>query len=265
LPVLPGVPPNVGVPPGANTLRQVCTDALLEINVVASGETPDAQDLQIALNKANQLFDSWVTRKVNIFAVQLLSFPMVPGLNPQTIGPAPAPGGTAPTFQITGSRPVRIRNANVILNNVTPAVRVPLMPRDSDWWAGQRVQGITSVQPTDFYYRPDWPNGSIFIWPVPTTSFPIEVEVEELLLGGAALDTQFAFPPGYELAFTLSLAELLCNPFERQPTPMLIAAATKARQNIAALNSAPPRLNLDDFGKSGRPIPQWNYRTGGYR
>ena len=55
-------------------------------------------------------------------------------------------------------------------------------------------------------------------------------------------------PPGYELALTLTLAEAICNAYEKTPSPALINAALKARQAIIGVNNAPPRINLDDFG-----------------
>jgi hypothetical protein len=272
------IPPTQQLPPPAppsqTTVRQVCTNALYEINVVAPGEVPDfTSELSFALDKFNQIADSWSAQKVFIYAVDLISaappppvgnsapFILSPGLAPHTIGPLTS---GAPTFQVITERPVRIKNINVLLNNVFPIVRYPLTKRDSDWWATQRVQGITTSLPTDFYYRPDWPLGSIFFWPVPNYAYGVEIEVETVIQGGVNLDIEFTEPPGYELAMTLTIAELLCPAFEKQPNPVLIAAAMKARNAIIGVNNAAPRINLDDFGPSGstRPRATWNYHTG---
>lgn len=273
MPVEPPQPPAPNpVPPGPNTVRQVCTNALYELNVVAPGEVPDmTSELQPALNKFNQLLDSWSAKKIYIFVLDLVStspvsgdpFLLVPSLSPHTIGPAPVGNAPAPTFQLVGERPVNIKNINVILNNVTPSVRFPLNKRDKDWWAANRVQTIQTTLPTDFYYRPDWPLGSIFFWPVPNYAYGAEIEVETFLQGAATLDTAFAFPPGYELAITLTLAELLCPSFEKQLNPTLVGSALQARQVVAGLNALPPRISLGEFGPSTeKPRASWNYRTG---
>ena len=272
MPVAPGLPPVLAIPPSPNIVQNVIMNALYEINVVAPGEPADAGEMAFALMKFNQLLDSWATQRVYIYAAQLLGDPLVsgssfiltPGLQPHTIGPAPIGTAVAPKFLVNGERTVRIDNVNIILNNVSPNVRFPLNKRDKDWWATNRVQSIQTTLPTDYYYRADWPNGSLFLWPVPNYAYGIEVEIETLLQGAAQLDTAFVFPPGYELAVTLTLAELLCPSFEKQPNQILIGAAGKARQNIAGLNAQPPRINLDDFGQSsvGRPRPTFNYRTG---
>lgn len=270
---MPVLPPGVGAgaipaPPAPVTFRTICTNALYELNVSAPGEVPDPLDLAFALDKANQLADSWSTQQYYIYASQLVSqrpdnnanYLLTPGLSPHTIGPTPG----NPSFLIAFERPVRIVSANILLSNVNPIVRFPVAIRDKDWWAKQRVQTIQTALPTDLYYRPDWPLGSLFFWPVPNFAYRVEFEIESIIQGGISLDTPYVVPPGYELAFTLTLAELLCPAFEKQLNPLLGAAASKARLNVIALNAVPPRINLDDFGppSSERARATFNYRTG---
>jgi hypothetical protein len=274
MPILPpGAPGAIPAPPLQTTWRTICTNALYELNVVAPGENPDALELAFTLDKANQIADSWAAQRVYIYANDLISvnpsaafggsgasFLLVPGLAPHTVGPIAA----NPTFQVLFERPVRIVNINVLLNNVTPIVRYPLKQRDKDWWATQRVQGIQTALPTDYYYRPDWPNGSIFFWPVPNFAYGVELEIETVIAGGSTLDAMFTYPPGYELAMTLTLAELLCPAFEKMPNQVLIGAAAKARAAVQGLNAAPPRISLDAIGESSlqRPRATFNYHSG---
>jgi hypothetical protein len=269
MPILPpGNPGTTPAPPGQTTFRVICTNAFYEINVVAPGENPDESELAFALDKANRLADLWSAQKIYIYASQLLSaapnaganFLLQAGLSPHTIGPATA----NPTFPVLYEAPVRIKNINIILNNVTPVVRFPLTKRDSDWWATNRLQAIQTALPTDFYYRRDWPAGSIFFWPVPNRAYGAEVEVETIIPGGVTLDTIYTVPAGYEEAFTLTLAELLCPSFEKQPNAVLINAALLARNAVKGLNNGAPRISLDDFGdsSSARPRASFNYRTG---
>lgn len=271
-PVLPPQPvgPGVGTPPSPNTVGQVITNALYEINVVAPGEAPEALEMAFALSKFCQLADSWNTQQYFIYAYDLLGasaggpqYLLVPGLINHTIGPNTA-GFAAPTFLVSTERPVRIASLNVILNNVQPVVRFPLTSRDKDWWSKQRVQTIQTALPTDFYYRPDWPLGSIFLWPVPNIAYQCEIEIETVLQGATQLNQAFLIPPGGELAFTLSLAELLSIAFEKPISTALLASASKARMNFMGTNVRPPRINLDDFGapSSERPRASFNYHTG---
>ena len=259
-------------PPQPNNVLNICTNALYEINAYAMGEAPAASDINFVFSKLNQVADSWSAQRIYIWASQLLDadasgnpFLMVPGLVPHTIGPAGTP---TPTFVIPVSRPTKIVAANVIQQNVNPVVRFPMMPRDKDWWAKQRVQTIQTELPTDYYYRPDWPLGSIFFWPVPNYAYQVEFEIETPVAltdsAGLTLASQFAMPQGYELALTLTLAEAICNAYEKRATPELVSNALKARQAIIGNNTAPPRINLDDFGQSSatRPRASFNYHTG---
>lgn len=264
MPVIPGQVTQP-VPSAAGKVGDIITNALIEIGVVAPGENPDPSEAQFALTRLNKIVDSWNTKRVYIYANTLVNFLITPNLQPHTIGPVPtgSPLPPAPTFVITGSRPVRIANANIILNNVNPAVRNPLKIRDSDWWANQRLQGIKTTLPTDLYYSADWPNGSLFLWPVPTFGYGLELELETILQGFNALGDTFSCPPGYPLALELTLAELLCSSFERQPSPVLISSASEARRAIAGLNAQAPRIALDEFqSHSAKQVSSFNYRTG---
>lgn len=271
MPVIPGQGSGNPIPPGPNTVGQVITNALYEINVVAAGEVPDPLEMAFALSKYNQLADSWNIQQYYIYASDLISvspvtgapFLLVPGLSPHTIGPPAVGAAPVPTFQLNYERPVRIVNANVILNNVNPIVKFPLRMRDKDWYAFQRVPTIQTTLPTDLYYRPDWPLASLFFWPVPNFAYGVEFEIEDINVGATLLTQAFAAPPGYELALTLTLAELLSVAFERPLPQALPGAAMKARQAIQALNAQPPRISLDDFQPSTeRPRASWNYHTG---
>lgn len=272
MPVLPQAPAGNPVPPGPTTFRQICTNALIEINVIAPDEVPSSAELLYTFDKANQLADHWTAQQVYIYANDLISvdpngvlYLLHPALSPHTIGPAAIGSAPSPTFLINNERPVRIISANVLLSNVNPIVRFPLAIRDKDWWSKQRVQTIQTSLPTDLYYRPDWPLGSLFFWPVPNFAYQVEFEIETIVQGGVNLDTVYAMPPGYELAMILTLAELICPAFEKgNPNPLLIRNASAARNAVKGLNNAAPRINLDDFGPPGvsKPRASFNYHTG---
>jgi hypothetical protein len=268
-------PPTYPVPPANGKVYDIVYDALLEIGAVAQGEPLDAAVGAQALRVLNRIVDSWTAKRVYITGVALTSknpdnsnWLLHPGLVAATIGPDMAAVGQTvqPTYKIAGSRPVRISNANVILNTTNPPTRNPITPRDSDWWANQRVQTIQTSLPTDFYYRTDWPYGTIFLWPVPNFAYGVEFEIENVIDGFNTLGDTFSAPTGYPLALELTLAEMLCASFERQPAPTLIASAQSARNAVQGLNAQPPRISLNEFQSSlGRPLPTFNYRSGSTR
>lgn len=241
------------------------TNALLEINAVPPGDAISAANASYALSKANRMLDQWAAQKRFVYAVSLgTPFGLVPGLNPHTIGPTNA------TFPLA-LRPVKIENANLIINT-NPVVKRPLYviqgTEGEKWYAAKRVPSIQTSVPMELYYQPDWPNGSLFFYPVPNTAYQVELGTWSLL-GSIVLNQTYSFPPGYEEAITLSLAEAMWSAFHQgEPCdPELKQNAANARAIIASVNLEPPHMATHDAGcpRSGRKAGRrgdFNYLDG---
>ncbi len=200
-------------------------------------------------NVSGQLLDSASTDGTTLtFPLTAPDFSSAPTTG--VVIPASQPATSAPDFAIPSTRPVKIVNANIILNNNGNIVRVPMRIVDADWWANQRVPQIQTTLPTHLYYQPDFPNGLLFFWPVPQVAYPAELETWTNL-AQLALNDSFVMPPGYEDAVTYSLAEALCPSFGRPPDQTLINLAMKARALIQSLNSDSPLSVTSDFGVPG--------------
>lgn len=238
------------------TTRQILNDALMEIGVYSVAETPTAADLSVALGKLNRILDNWNAERAAVYCDRFQTFTITPNLSPHTIGAAV----DLPTWEVD-QRPVTIAGASVVLDNVTPAVYVPVAVHDAAWWQGVTVPGVTSEFPTDLYYEPDWPLGSVYLWPVPTVAYGIELQLR-VILSSLVLSDTFSMPPGYKDAIVLTLAEQLARPFGKAPDDTLRRDAAKARARIFAVNDDTPRISTHDAGMPGRGRPTFNYRTG---
>ena len=235
------------------TALDIITDALIEVGIQAPGETPDADTGQWAFRKLNYVTDSWSARKALVYASTFATYNMVPGLLPHTIGPA-----VGATFSVT-QRPVKVVRATIILNNTQqPYVEVPITIRDDQWWMENTIKTLQSSQPTDLFYNPAFPNGELYIWPVPNTAYPIRLELWALIsqyssitdpLGGPA--GPGSLPPGYRNALMLSLAEELLPGAGKEASPILAVMAARARSAIFNNNFAVPRLQTRDSGVPG--------------
>jgi hypothetical protein len=225
------------------TIRDIVTDALREIGVVAGTETPSASDASIGLNKLTRLFNNWNAERRAVYATAFSTFTLSPGVAPHTIGP------TAATFTVA-QRPVSIDGASLILTGDSD-VYVPIAIRDAEWWHAQTVPDLESTVPTDLYYQPDWPNGQIYFWPVPTTAYQVELMIRVLLDDAVVLADTFSLPPGYQDAVTLTLAEMLLTPFGVAPPPTLAKDAKLARSRIFGNNEQPTRIQTNDAGMEG--------------
>jgi hypothetical protein len=247
----------------ADTWITLLTEALQEIGVIGQGEIPGAARAQAALSKLNRLLDAWNADDVLVYNEDIVTYTLVPNLQPHTIGP------DAATFA-RPQRPISIKNANIVLNNVNPSVNSPLALRDSDWWMAQRVQQLANQLPTDLYYNTSIPNGSLFLWPIPQVAYGIQLDILTIL--EQVLDTELNDPlvlsPGYRDAITYSLAESMAPSFFKDPSASLIQLAAKARGKIVQANTQEtPRIMTWDSGMpdTEKNKPTFNYLTGSTR
>lgn len=232
----------------------IVTNALAEINVYAQGEAPSQADAMFSFTKLNVLMDAWSAIRPFASSLSFLQFLFTPNLAPHTIGPSG-------TF-VMAQRPTRLEGAMVILNNVNPPVNTPITIRDAEWWKNQPLPGQLSSFPTDVYYDPTFPNGTLNFWPVAQTAWGVLLETWGLIAQFASLNSIFSMPPGYQMAIELTLAEYLAKPFGATADADLIRRAAKARAAVLSLNTQPPRIETMD---SGMPRPQRNRTTFNYR
>lgn len=241
----------------STTAQTICKDALIEIGYLSPGEDLGADDAIQALGKLNRLLDNWNAERAAVYNVAFTSYTLTPNLSPHTIGPTG-------TF-VVAQRPVQIDGCNILLNSSTQLVKCPVRLRDDQWWLHQTVPNIQTTLPTDLYYSPDWPNGSLYLWPVPTIAYGIELETR-ILLANVVLTTTITLPPGYRDAITLTLAEECARPFGRAMPADLPGQAAKARARVWANNDVTPRLATQDYGmpagRTGGSRADFNWQNG---
>lgn len=228
------------------TVEDLLLDALVEIGVQDPIDPVNSDYQTLALRRVNAILDLWNAQQEATYNVTFPTFTLTPLLSPHTIGPSGA------TFTVTGNRPMAIIGANLQIGNGTSLVNIPINIRDDAWWLAQPVPNIQSGIPTDLYYSADWPNGSLYFWPVPNTAYGVQLEVRQVL-AALALGTTFTMPPGYQRALTLTLAEDLATPFS---VPMPPALPLKARMARAAVfgsntNNTPVRIQTLQAGMPG--------------
>jgi hypothetical protein len=222
---------------------------------------PQAQDSALELADglifANQLLDYWSARACYAYTTTFRAFNLTPGHQPHLLGP----GLPSPDFAVT-QRPAHILSASLVLTDNPPSVDLPLNIRDADWWAAERVKALQSTIPTDLYYEPEFPNGQIWLWPIPTTAYPLRLESVVTLQQFATINDAFLAPPAYLRAFTLTLAEELSDVWGTTAPAGLAARAMKARDALQSNNNLPPRISSADWGTFSQPSGDFNYMTG---
>ena len=160
---------------------------------------------------------------------------------------------SVPTFATPsmGQRPQRVEQAELILNNTGTNVDIPLNIRDDDWWGNNRVKSLQSNVPTDLYYSPDWPNGSLYFWPVPNFAYGVRLKLWGPLPKFPALNYVFNLPPGYEEGIVMSLARSMVGAFKGDWSAQQESAWMRATKAIEANNIQSPRGTTADAGMPG--------------
>lgn len=218
----------------------LCEQAAQELNVLLPGETLSANDGTALLRKLNQLFGEWNTRKQAIYRSVKTTYTLTPSLNPHTFGPSGA------TFTVS-QRPVALDAVNLILSGGSST---PIELHDVTWYRDLPMPSITSTIPTDGYYDPSHPNGSLYLYPVPTSAYDIEVWAP-MVFETVALSDTVTFPQGYEGAIIDTLAEDAAELLGREPGQKLMERARRRRAAIFALNDPTPSLMTIDGGMPG--------------
>jgi hypothetical protein len=265
------ITPPTSEAPIQYTAADLIGDALTEIGIKSPGETTDPDTGQWAFRKLNYLTDIWAAKQAYVWAQSFNVFTLVAGLSPHTIGP-----GVGATFAIKGNRPVRIVSSSLLLNTGSgqgaQVVDLPMNLRDAEWWAAQQTKQIQTNVPTDLYYEPDSPNGSLFFWPVPNSQQQVRLQywaqlsqystITDPLSGPGGNGT---LPPAYRAALMLSLAESLQPGGQIEANPELAKQALTARAAVFGNNAKSPRIQTQDSGmpRSGIRKADWNWVTGG--
>lgn len=240
---------------GSVIVSDLVTSAYAEIRVARPGDTLEPALMDFGVDKLNRLIDRYNANPRATYVVGFQSFVPIPNHAPHTIGP-----NSADWLQ-TG-RPTFIRGANIILNTVSPAIRIPIQIRDREWWLNQSVQGLATAFVTDLYYEPGWPNGTVNLWPMPTTAYPIELELDGTLNALVATDV-FWLPYGYRDAITLRLGCELASSNGQTPSQYLVDSARDAEATIFLQNDQIANLVTRDGGMpGGGRSGRFNYLTG---
>lgn|SRR3990167_139826 len=225
------------------TIGDMVTQAFVEIRVARAGESLEPENMALGLYLFNRRLDSWNAHQRAVYAETFGDHTLTPALSPHTIGPTG-------TF-VVAVRPTRILAAS--LDTGTDAFS-PINVRDAAWYAQQSSPAISTSVPTDVYYQPAWPNGSLYFYGVPSTAYTVRLWRDTILASVVQGDT-FAMPPGYQETLELTLAEDLADSLGQSVSARLAQRARDARAITFGNNDQEPRICTMDAGLNfGRPL-----------
>lgn len=243
----------------AETGQSIVDEAAQEITASAQTLAPTIASLFLA--RLNRIIDDWNAEREKVYGTDFLTFTFVPGLNPHTIGPT----GTWTVAQ----RPVVLEGATVVLTPGVNQVNAPgihLHDQASGfplWNQSIAMPNIETSYPTDGYYDATWPNGSLYLWPVPGTAYECQIQVRSVL-GAFDFTTVLSLPPGYRSALVLTLAESCAPMMGATIAPATQKAAVEARARIGANNTGAGPIATQDAGmpRQRGTRSNWNWLVG---
>lgn len=220
------------------TVRAICTDALMEIGVLAEGEVMTANQGAFSLYRFQNQLDAWAADRLSLSVQSRTSITWPSSTSTQTIGP---------TGNIVVQRPVWINNMTYVIPASSPAVEVVMAPMDPDSYALQSIKGLQSGFPTQYFYQTNLDStlGTLFIWPQPTQQITLYLYAPQAVTIPVTLDDDVLGPPGYQEAFMYQLARRLARPFGRPWTQDLEADARAAYARMKRQNTDPSLLGVD--------------------
>lgn len=242
----------------AFTVRDLATQALREINVVAARETPSAADAEDARVALNDILDQYAAERLAIFTITR-STAAVGGSNQTFIIGV---GGT-----ITRQPPVWIDHINALDTSVTPNIEYPMTELTDDAYAEYRQKGMTtSGFPQYWYQRRELIAVAgalrlmVTVFPLPTNNYTVVVYAPEAVTVFNSLSDDLILPPGYKRMLVTNLAVELARQHSRNVTPELMQAATQSKAVVKAANQTLSDMSFDGalMGNGGG----WDIRTG---
>jgi hypothetical protein len=215
------------------TVQQVINDALVTIGVLFPFQTPSSSMSNDALNRLNEMLYSWTLERTIVYSISANTYALTSGTNAYTIGS----GGS-----LDGTRPNSIVRANI----VTPSLglRSPLKLATTEEWSMVIDQAATSTTPELLYDDYEYPLSNILLWPAPNSSSTmLELFTWQPLDQFAALSDTFDMPPGYQLAVTYNLAQILAPVYGRQMPPDAAQIAMDSLNKIRGINMPPTHVS----------------------
>jgi len=210
------------------TVQQVINRSLRLIGVLATGQTPEADETADALTALNAMLDGWMNDKLMTYSLQNITVPLVAGTASYTIGTS---GAT-----VTATSPVRIESAYTRKSNIDYLIELI----DSNQYNGIASKTSASDIPEYLYFNGTNPNSTITLYPVPNEVNNLYLTVWTPYAAFAAATDTFTMPNGYEDAVAYNLAIRLWPEYPAvQLSPVVVELAKTTLASIKRINQQP--------------------------
>jgi len=224
------------------TLSDVITDALLDLGVLAEGETPNAAQASAGLRATNNLVDQWKSENLLIYTITRATATLTPSATSFTVGTGGAVNIPRPNLQ-------QVERVTYLDNSLATPLEISLGPLMTEAeYEAIPLKSLTAPRPIRAYYNPTYPLGTLIPWPISTgASLLWVVYYQAAVPEFAAISDSVALPPGYKRMLVKNLALEMAPSFQRQVDPLLLQQAATAKGMVMRSNGRPTELYSDFF------------------
>lgn len=213
------------------TVRDILTDALEEIGVVAVGQPAQAEDVARALRVLNRRLQTWSQRRLLLPVLVEVSVPLT-GQASYTIGPSGA---------VVAARPIKVVHATA---TDASGYEYPVDVLNQFGWDAIAVKNSAGGPPSDVWYEAANTNGRVHVYPK-ASGYTLQLDCHAVLATYTDVNATVVLPDGYEDAMVLDLADALCTSFGKACPPDLLRRATAAMRAVKTANAEPLLLEVD--------------------
>lgn len=186
------------------TGQQFVNAALELLCVIPAGGDPTSADATTALGAANRMRKSWNAQSLAVHVIARTPYTWTANQSSRTIGPSSA------NFSYSPAPPQAILAAKVLPVGATSEQHVHVMTHAEYAAIPDKTQ--TADYMSHLLYEPDAPNGTLIVWPVPTSAPSLIIHAKSLL-AAITLDSEIDVPESYEEPLVYQLAKRLQTPF----------------------------------------------------
>lgn len=215
-----------------NTVQVLIDRAVRLLGKLNSGESASVQESADSLIALNAWLDSQRNDGLMCYTMQDESVTISSGNNTRTLGPS---------GNLVTTRPVEIQTAYILYSGV----RSPVTILTDDEWASLPEITSTSTYPNRINYKPDMPNGTLYLYPVPNASSVLHLITRVPVLAFTSVADTVSLPPGWEEAIATNLAIAIAPEFRTEPSTSVIRAAALSIAAIKRVNSRPQKAYTD--------------------
>lgn len=230
------------------TASDLINRALYKVGIASIGDSIDSADAESAKDSLNDMLEQWSLEDLMIYYTQIESLSLVAGTSSYTLGPT----GTLVTV-----RPIEIISAQLRdtggLDSDLGVVSFDTYQREIQKATNQTLPSLVSYQPTN-------PDGTLYIWPTPSSGLTCRLQTAKQFSTVTNLDDSVTLPIGYSEAIVYNLAERLCIDSGRKDLlEGIMEIASKSKLNIKRKNDKKNIMSFDPMF-----LPQRNSRYNVY-